>query len=265
MTGFDQATAVVPLGDGSYHVRLDDNWQIAGKLNGGYILALLGRAVVESAGNDFEHPLAASCHYLRPPEFGAAVIKIEILRVGRSTHQARASLYQHEKLCVEALITTGTLSGEVFWDSVTAPQIPAITDCVLLTTEGPGFTVPLMAVVSERLDPNCLGWAAGKPSGRGLLQGWIEFADGRLVDPLGLLVLVDALPPASFDLGIGGWTPTLELTCHIRAVPAPGPLMVRQQARHVAGGWMDEVCDIWDSTGRLVATGHQLAGIRLPR
>ncbi len=264
MTGFDQATAVQPAADGTFQVLLDDNWQIAGKLNGGYILALLGRAVIHTAGADFEHPLAASCHYLRPPEFGPAKIMVEILRVGRRTHQARASLLQNEKLCAEALITTGQLTGDIVWDDVPVPMIPPLAECTLLTTEGPGFTVPMMAVVLERLDPSCLGWAVGKPAGRGLLQGWLEFADGRAADPLALLALVDALPPASFDLGIGGWAPTLELTCHVRAVPAPGPLMVRQQARHVAGGWMDEVCDIWDSTGRLVATGHQLAGLRMP-
>jgi hypothetical protein len=77
-------------------------------------------------------------------------------------------------------------------------------------------------------------------------------------------MLVDALPPATFDLGTTGWVPTLELTCHVRAVPAPGPLAVRQRVRHVAGGRVDEECDVWDSTGRLVATGHQLAGVRIP-
>jgi hypothetical protein len=30
------------------------------------------------------------------------------------------------------------------------------------------------------------------------------------------------------------------------------------------GGPVDEGCDVWDSTGRLVATGHQLAGVRHP-
>ncbi|MDQ1599989.1 MAG: hypothetical protein QOD68_1463, partial [Actinomycetota bacterium] len=32
----------------------------------------------------------------------------------------------------------------------------------------------------------------------------------------------------------------------------------------VAGGRVDEVCDVWDAAGRLVATGHQLAGVRHP-
>jgi hypothetical protein len=130
--------------------------------------------------------------------------------------------------------------------------------------QGPGFEVPLLAVVAERLDPATMGWAVGKPSGAGELRGWLRFDDGREPDPLALLAVVDALPPATFDLGVIGWVPTLALTAHVRAVPAPGALMVRQRARHVAGGRVDEECDVWDSTGRLVATGHQLAGVRHP-
>jgi hypothetical protein len=47
-------------------------------------------------------------------------------------------------------------------------------------------------------------------------------------------------------------------------VPAPGPLRARLRARLVIADRVDEQCDVWDSTGRLVATAHQLAGIRLP-
>ena len=43
----------------------------------------------------------------------------------------------------------------------------------------------------------------------------------------------------------------------------PGPLRVRTVARSVGGGAVDETCDVWDSTGRLVAVGHQLAAVRL--
>ena len=114
-------------------------------------------------------------------------------------------------------------------------ELPRIEACPRLPVQGPGFEVPLMAVVAEHLDPAVMGWAVGRPSGAGELRGWAAFADGRDPDPLALLMLVDALPPATFDLGSTGWVPTLELTCHVRAAPAPGPLAVRQRVRHVVG------------------------------
>ena len=83
-------------------------------------------------------------------------------------------------------------------------------------------------------------------------------------DAASLLLAVDRLPPASFDLGSSGWAPTRSLAAHVRALPAPGPLRVRQRARLVANERMDEVCDVVDARGVLVAVGFQLAGLRLP-
>jgi hypothetical protein len=74
---------------------------------------------------------------------------------------------------------------------------------------------------------------------------------------------VDALPPATFDIEMTGWVPTLELTVYVRALPAPGPVRVLQKAQLIDGQRVDEACWIWDGTGRLVASGTQLAGIRL--
>src|SRR5436190_677247 len=211
------------------------------------------------------HPLVASAHYLASPEPGPAELTVQVLRLGRRTAQTRVSLATAAGLCVEALVTCGHLDpAEPFFDGVEPAKLPAEEGCPRLPVEGPGFEVPLMAVLAERLDPATMGWAVGKPSGRGELRGWLRFVDGREPDTLALLTVVDALPPATFDLGVTGWVPTLELSCHVRAAPAPGALVVRQRARHVSGGRVDEECDVWDSTGRLVATGHQLAGVRHP-
>ena len=79
-----------------------------------------------------------------------------------------------------------------------------------------------------------------------------------------LLVLADAMPPVTLDMGLPGWVPTVELTVLVRAVPAPGWLVVRQRARLMEDGWLDEECDIWDSRGRLVCQARQLAGYRAP-
>jgi hypothetical protein len=74
---------------------------------------------------------------------------------------------------------------------------------------------------------------------------------------------VDAFPPATFDLEFAGWVPTFELTVYVRALPAPGPTSVLQRAQMIADGRLDEACFVWESTGRLMAHGIQLAGIRL--
>jgi hypothetical protein len=96
------------------------------------------------------------------------------------------------------------------------------------------------------------------------MAGWFGFADGRPLDTLSLLLVADALPPAVFNIDIPpGWVPTVEMTVHVRAVPAPGPMRCVFRTRFVHGGMLEEDGEVWDSTGTLVALSRQLA--LLPR
>ena len=104
--------------------------------------------------------------------------------------------------------------------SATPPELPDIGSCIdaRMAPEGSPGDLPFLRRFEMRLDPATVGWAVGEPSGRGVIQAWLRMADGREPDPLLLLLAVDALPPVTFDLGIQGWAPTLELSAH-----APGP------------------------------------------
>ena len=55
------------------------------------------------------------------------------------------------------------------------------------------------------------------------------------------------------------WVPTIELTVHIRGVPAPGPLASTFRSRFIENGMLDEEGEMWDSSGALVAQSRQLA------
>jgi hypothetical protein len=62
----------------------------------------------------------------------------------------------------------------------------------------------------------------------------------------------------NLDLPLG-WVPTLELTAHVRARPAPGRIAAEVRTRFVTGGLLEVDGVYWDSTGRLVAQSRQLA------
>jgi acyl-coenzyme A thioesterase PaaI-like protein len=269
---FDEVAGVWPAAGGAgFAAQVDPEWSIAGKPNGGYLLALCAQAALaqlRGAGEHHPHVIAASATYLSAAPFGPVQLHVEELRRGRSSSVLRTRLLTEDgELRVEATITCGRLreDAEPYHDGVAPTQLPPLQDCVRLPVDGPGFTVPLMGVLDEHLDPACLGWATGAPSGEGELRGHLSFGDGRPFDPLSLLLAVDALPPATFDVGLTGWVPTMQLSAWVRALPAPGPLVVRQRARLVEAALVDETCDVWDSRGRLVATGHQLAAVRMPR
>jgi len=270
-SAFDEVSAVRPVADGRYTADVHPQWSIAGKPNGGYLLALCAQAALaelREGGEHHPHIIAASATYLSATPFGPVRLQVEELRRGRSSSVLRTRLLTEDgELRVEATITLGRLREDArpHHDGVPRIQLPTRDTCVRLSVDAPGFTVPLMGVLDEHLDPACLGWATGTPSGEGELRGYLAFSDGRPFDPLSLLLAVDALPPATFDVGLTGWVPTMQLSAWVRALPAAGPLVVRQRARLVEAASVDETCDVWDSRGRLVATGHQLAAVRIPR
>lgn len=259
---FSEVSALVAGKGGQFEAVADENWTIAGKPNGGYLLAMAARAAAAAAPH--QDVLAASAHYLRSPSPGPVSVTAQVLRSGRSAAQVRASVGQGGKACVEALVTLGTAAaGEApLWQEGVPPGTGApYADSARFHSPQPLWS-PIWDQVEIRLDPATAGFLSGGPAGRGELRGWLALPGGEDFDSVSLLYALDAFPPATLDIGRSGWVPTLELTAYVRAVPAPGPVRVSQRARLVQGGFVDEVCLVWDSEGRLVAQGTQLAGIR---
>lgn len=251
---------------GVFAAEADAGWTIGGKPNGGYLLAMIGRAAERVTGHP--HILAASAHYLRSPDPGPVTVTTEVLRSGRTVSQVRGRLTGADgRPCVEALFSLGRHeeSAEAYWqEGVPQVSVPSFEDCVPITSVVPErFRPRIMGLVDIRLDPETTAYASGNPSGRGEIRGWLALPDGEAFDIPGLLYAADAFPPATLDIATSGWVPTLEFTVYPRAIPAPGPLRIVHRAQLIAGQRVDEDCYVWDSKDRLVAQSTQLAGIRL--
>ncbi|MEU9124598.1 thioesterase family protein [Streptomyces sp. NPDC048506] len=271
---FDRDTAVTRRATGVYEAHLSAGWTIIQAVNGGYLLAMMGRAL----GDALPHPdpLTITGHYLTASEPGPAVIRTEIVRTGRTMSTGTASLIQftHDGREVErlrVLATYGDLGALPDDVRTTAkpPAIPPYEHCLgtdnAPDTPGARPAIPGSTEIADRLalrlDPATAGWAIGAPSGKGEMRAWFGLADGRDPDPLSLLLTVDALPPTAFDMGLSGWVPTVELTAHVRQRPAPGPLRVAITTRNLAGGFLEEDTEVWDTEDRLVAQSRQLARV----
>ena len=267
---FDRDTAVTRRSPGVYDIDLSAGWTITGAVNGGYLLAVLGRALADALPHG--DPFTISAHYLTASQPGPAVVRTDVVRTGRTLSTGQASLFQHddegrEVERIRVLASYGDLDALPDDVRTTAkpPAIPPIEQC-FGPQDAPG-PVPGGSAIADRLflklDPATLGWALGAPSGKGEMRSWFGLADGRDPDAFALLLAVDALPPTAFEMGFRGWVPTVELTVHVRCRPAPGPLRVAISTRNLAGGFLEEDAEVWDSADRLVAQSRQLARTRL--
>ncbi len=275
---FDRDTAVVAVGDGRWRATVDDSWGTGHSPNGGFLAAVAARAAAAAAGRP--DPLSVTAHFLRATAPGAVDVDVEVVRRGRALATVAARLHQDGAERLRLLAAVGDLAPPAPAAAVPAaadvpaaaargrgagvgrvpPPLAALEDCVPGHPDlHGGVPVPLGRHLDLRFDPAAVGWSEGRPSGRGELAAWVRFADGRPPDPYALLFVVDALPPSAYDLGVRGWVPTVELTVHVHARPAPGWLRLWLRTTVLVGGYLEEDAEVWDADDRLVATARQMA------
>ena len=266
VTSFDRLTVIRPRPEGGYLAQLVPEMTIDGsRPNGGYLLALLGRAAVaavEGVGSEHRHPVAATAQYLSAPALGPAELEVEILRAGRTASQVQARLVQDGVVRVQCLFVIGLLQAGAapYWTRESQFQMEG----PVRLERDPERPASMHLTMEHGYDPRSLGGPETAPALPAELRVEWSLSDGSAPDVFSLLLAADGLPPAAFGLGLAGWIPTLQLTVYIRAIPSPGPLRIRVLSRLVQDGLLDELCEVWDSSGRLVAQASQLAAARMP-
>ena len=83
-TEFDRATAVEQVGDGRYTGDVQDGWGAPPGPNGGYLAAIVARAMQDHLAPAGERQLRSlTAHYLRPARPGPVDLIVETVRAGR--------------------------------------------------------------------------------------------------------------------------------------------------------------------------------------
>ncbi len=242
-----------------WSAAIADGWDIAGNANGGYLLAIAARAMSAAIGRP--DPVTVTAHYLAPGKPGQATVFVDVVKQGRSFGTATATLRDDDRPLLRVLGTFGELidhAGPQLVD-LEPPSMPPAEQCIPVdATET--FPPPFMGRVELRLHPDDATFLRGNPSGHARMRGWFRLRQGEATDTIALLCAADAFPPTVFNASLPvAWTPTIELTTHVRYRPEPGWLRCRFVTHFVSGGFLEEDGEIWDATGRLVAQSRQLA------
>ena len=255
MTEFDDDTALTRAGDGVLHGTVTGRWHIGTGPNGGYIAAIMARAVM--AESPFPQPLTMTVHFVDRPEPGPVRVTVDKVRVGRS-HATLSSRMEQDRPVAVALTTVGRFRPDEP-ESIQAgpPSYPPPAECI----SGKGPVIPGMTFrdrfAMRVASADDLVFLRGAP-GPARTGGWTRLVD-RPLDSLAVPLFMDAWPPAMFSTFLGGGAPTLELTVHWRAEPATEWHLAMFRSRYLSGGYVEEDGELWDEDGRLIALSRQLA------
>lgn len=265
---FDRALAMERRNDLTFDGAIHPGWDILGNANGGYLMALAARAMSRVTARPDCFTITA--HYLSPAPVSAARIDVRPVRSGRRFATATASLFLTDepggdggREALRVMATMGDLSTDPGGPTKMTAGCPDITpwdDCPVIAETTINEFAFIHGRLGTRIDPRDGVFRNGTPSGTGTMRGWFAFRDDRPIDSLALLLACDAFPPAAFNLDMPtNWVPTVELTVHVRAIPAPGPVACFFRTRFVQNGLLEADGEVWDSRGVLVAQSRQLA------
>jgi acyl-CoA thioesterase len=278
-TAFDRDTAVSRIEDGEngghpapeqalFSASIATGWRAGRGPHGGYLAAILLRALTATVEDPSRSPRSLTIHYASAPQVGPVEILTTVERQGRSLSTLSARMEQAGRVTALALA-----AFSVPWEAPSANELP-MPDLAPPDTErrstpklfegAPEFTRQL--VMQPRVGAVPFA-GSGAPMQIG---GWIGLPEPRQVDALALALFCDAwFPPSFIALDAPAISPTVDLTVHFRQAisecdcdPAALCLSVFE-TRLLHDGLFEEDGVIWAPDGTVLAQSRQL-GIIMP-
>jgi acyl-CoA thioesterase len=275
---FDRDTAVSKLDDGSeraaelaFSAEVSPAWHGARGPHGGYLAAILLRALTEAADDQARPPRSLTIHYARVPAPGPVRIRTVLERKGRSLSTLSARMEQDGKLIALALS-----AFSIAWEAPEMAELPMPS----VAGPDPERATPkqLLDPIEEGLAPAFLKHLVLQPrigalpfSGSDVPMEaavWLGLADPtRPLDSIALALFSDVgIPPPFMRLREPASASTIDLTVHFRSgLPAaeerdPTELcLARLRTRVIHEGFFESDGAIWAADGSVLAHSRQLA------
>jgi hypothetical protein len=260
---FAELTAVTPLGPDEYGATVDENSWIVRGPNGGFLAALVVRAVehrLSGLDGPVRAPRSITLHYPAVPENGDALVRTRVVRVGRSLATVTAEVVQGDRVSVSALVACSPAWRGGEWADNPMPDVSSRVSVPLIDRQMP---LPFMQWWEQRpaIGPPLFGGGDRAETG-----GWLALNDGGPYDAATVAAMTDAWPPAAFTRTTEPMgAPTVDLTIHLRtALPSPSlpageAALVRFTSSTAQDGFFEEDGTIWAPDGTLLAQSRQLA------
>ncbi|HEY2767979.1 MAG TPA: thioesterase family protein [Solirubrobacteraceae bacterium] len=250
-----------------FDADVSPDWRAGRGPHGGYLAAMLLRALTETVAEKQRAPRSLTIHYARAPEPGPVEIHTAIERAGRSLSTLSARMEQDGKLMALALS-----AFSVPWHAPEISELPLPdVEPAEPRVDGPRPPHPMAPPFARHMEfqPR-MGTrpftGADAPMEVG---GWIALSEPRPLDALALAFFSDALfSPPFIRMSAPAVTPTIDLTIHFRASLAPIPDRATDLDEHcfarfsstvVHEGFFEEDGVIWAADGTVLVHSRQLA------
>jgi Thioesterase-like superfamily len=193
---FDRETGVSALGDGRYESRLDRAWWVHRGPNGGYLAAIVLRALTDAVGDPSRSPRSLTVHYAAPPADGVLEIATRIERAGRSLTSCSARLTQDGTLIGLALGAFSLARPGPEFSDLRPPAAPPVEETALIEPPADDPWIPDIAFRWENRIVR--GGFPLESTGEAVITRWIRLPEGRVVDAPVAAAITDAVIPAVF-------------------------------------------------------------------
>jgi acyl-CoA thioesterase len=228
--------------------------------NGGFMSAVLVRAMAAELGVEDREPRSLTVHFLRPPAEGELDLRITIERTGRTASTVSARILQGDRLMALALCTwTQRYVGADHWQ-LPAPDVPPPEEVAAVGDEWSSSAPRMFSQLDLR---PVFGAAPFSGGDEALSGGWVRPRVPHPVDHALLALLCDAWWPSMFArVSAPSPAPTLDLTIHFRGAPPEGDhafVLGRFRSRAAVDGVFEEDGELWSEDGRLLVQSRQLA------
>ncbi len=241
------------------HVNPPENWRQGRTLYGGLTLAL-SEAAAARAFPDLP-PLRAVQTAFIGPSAGEVSIRPSILRAGKSMTFVGVDLVAEGKLAARSLFAYGAARPSALVACAPPPPPVPAPEVAAPLFEGPGR--PAFTVHIDQRFAGGHRLMTGAPHGD--LMVWVRHAEAVPASTAALLLLADALPPASFPRFTG---PTMISTV-TWGFELFAPELHKGQGWHllrstddgVGQGYAGQAMGMWDEGGAPILLGRQSVAI----
>ena len=261
LPGFDADTAVEDLGEGRFAAAMSERWWVGKGPNGGYVAAVILRAIQAAAGGD-RAPRSLTVHYQRAPLAGPVEVQVEVEREGRRVTFLSARMTQEGRVQATAQAVLSVDWGEGGFSELTMPDAGEPGELQAIDPESRSSR-------PNMLQNYLLRPALGEPAfsgGAPYTGAWIRSREPRLLDAPLAAAFLDTWFPAPFvRLEKPFGAPTIDYTVHFRSpLPPAGAApedvyLVAFRSNLARHGFFEEDGELWSADGVLLAQSRQLA------